>query len=289
MGRRNRVTVVAGTVALMFGASASFGAGAAAAATGTECGGTVRGQPGESVSVVPSSLLGTGPSSSTTVGRIPSSGTSTIDVTSALGGVLGPVAPGCSMTLEAVEPVTEAAEPLVKAAEPVTEAAEPVTGPLPGSSEPEAPAPETGGSAAESNGPAANRPAAPPLAPQSGPFMPANFNFGPTQQGIYDFSSLSLYDYGQLFSANAGEFGSLPNSNLFGGSELFGQSPRFGILGPDRAGGAAEDVAAAGRAEALPAQQGADRVALPVLVAVLMLSGVTAALVRSWVVRPSKG
>ncbi|MPZ64228.1 MAG: hypothetical protein GEU83_01430 [Pseudonocardiaceae bacterium] len=276
---------MAGTVALMFGASASFGAASAAAATGTECGGTVRGEPGESVSVNPRSLLGTGPSSLMTVGQIPSSGTSTINVTSALGGVLGPLAPACTLTLEAVEQVTE---PVTKAAEPVVEAAEGVTGPLPGSSEPqpERPAPGSNGPTAESNGPAANRPVPAP-APQLGPFMPANFDVGPMQQGVYDFSSLSLYDYGQLFSANAGEFGSLPNSNLFGGSDLFGQSPRFGILGSDR-GGAAEDVAAAGRAEALPAQ-GADRVALPVLVAVLMLAGVTAALVRSWVVRPSKG
>ncbi len=287
MGRRSRATVVAGTVALLFGASASIGAASAAAATGTECGGTVRGEPGESVSVNPASLLGTGPSSLTTVGTIPSRGTSTINVTSALGGVLGPLAPECALTLVAVEPVVEA---VVEAAEPVTKAVEPVTGPLPGSSEPEPeparPAPESNEPAAGSNASAVNRPAQAP-APQLGPFLPANFDVGPMQQGVYDFSSLSLYDYGQLFSADAGEFGALPNSNLFGGSDLFGQSPQFGILGPDR-GGAAGDVAAAGRAEALPAQ-GADRVALPVLVAVLMLSGVTAALARSWVVRPNKG
>lgn len=286
MGRRSRATVVAGTVALLFGASASFGAGSAAAATGSECGGTVRGDPGESVAVNPASLLGTGPSKLITVGQIPSSGSDTIDVTSALGGVLGPLAPQCTMVFEAIEPVVKAAEPVVDAAEGATGAE------LPGNSEPapEQPAPGANQQAPESNGAAAasNQSAtAPAPAPQFGPFLPMIFDVGPVQQGVYDFSSLSLYDYGQLFAGSSGGFGQLPPSNLFGGSDLFGQSPQFGILGAD-GGGAAADVAAAGRAHALPAQ-GADRVALPVLVAVLMLSGVTAALVRSWVLRPSKG
>ncbi len=295
MGRRSKASVVAGTAALLFGASVSFGAGSAAAATGTECGGTVRGAPGEAVSVNPLGLLGVGPDELVTVGEIPSSGSSTINVTSALGGVLGPLAPGCALTLEAVEPVTKVAEPVLEAAEPVTKAAEPVTkavegvtGPLPGSSEPERPAPEQNQAAPESNqaATASNQPTVAP-APQFGPFLPTNFDVGPAQQGVYDFSSLSLYDYGQLFAASSGGFGQLPSSNLFGGSELFGHSPQFGILGAE-GGAAAADVAAAGRAQALP-DEGADRVALPVLVAVLMLSGVTAALVRSWVVRPTKG
>lgn len=296
MGGRSKATVVAGTVALLFGAGASFGAGSAVAVTGTECGGTVRGAPGESVSVNPASLLGTGPDKLVTVGKVPSSGSSTIDVTGALGGMLGPLAPQCTLVAEAVEPVTKAAEPVRDAAEPVLEAAEParkavegVTGPLPvpGGSEgqPQQPAPESNAQA-ESNGPA---PASslPAPAPQFGPFLPANFDVAPLQQGVYDFSSLSLYDYSQLFSGNAAGFGQLPSAGMFGNSELFGHSPQFGFLGKDR-NPAAADVAAAGRAEALPAE-GADRVALPVLVAVLMLSGVTAALVRSWLVRPSKG
>lgn len=287
MGRRSRATVVAGTVALLFGAGASFGAASAAAVTGTECGGTVRGAPGESVSVNPDGLLGLGPDRLVTVGSVPSSGSSTINVTSALGGLLGPLAPQCTLVAEAIEPVREAVEPVRKAAEPVLEAAEGVTGPLPGVSDPEPqPAPETNEPAAGSNG-TANRPAAPAPAPQFGPFVPAGLDLGPVQAGVYDFSSLSLYDYSQLFSASAGGFGQLPSSNLFGGSDLFGHSPEFGMYGAG-GGATASDVAAAGRAQALPAE-GADRVALPVLVAVLMLSGVTAALVRSRVVRPSKG
>lgn len=298
MGRRSKATVVAGTVAVLFGAGASFGAGSAVAVTGTECGGTVRGAPGESVSVNPAGLLGAGPDKLVTVGEVPSSGSSTIDVTGALGGMLGPLAPQCTVVAEAIEPVTKAAEPVTDAAEPVLEAAEParkaveeVTGPLPvpgGSEEqPEQPAPGSNEQAG-SNQPAsaANRPAPAP-APQFGPFLPASFDVGPMQQGVYDFSSLSLYDYSQLFSGSAAGFGQLPSSSMFGNSELFGHSPQFGFLDQDR-NPAAADVAAAGRAEALPAE-GADRIALPVLVAVLMLSGVTAALVRSWLLRPSKG
>ncbi|MCA1189838.1 MULTISPECIES: hypothetical protein [unclassified Saccharopolyspora] len=47
---------------------------------------------------------------------------------------------------------------------------------------------------------------------------------------------------------------------------------------------AREEVRAAGKAEALPMSQG-DRVALPVLIAAISLAGVTAALVRTWVLR----
>ncbi|MCX2731334.1 hypothetical protein OOZ19_13895 [Saccharopolyspora sp. NFXS83] len=47
---------------------------------------------------------------------------------------------------------------------------------------------------------------------------------------------------------------------------------------------AQEEVRAAGKAEALPMGQG-NRVALPVLIAAISLAGVTAALVRTWVLR----
>ena len=55
-----------------------------------------------------------------------------------------------------------------------------------------------------------------------------------------------------------------------------------GNSGLGKQSAAANDVAAAGRASALPAT-GVERVALPILVAVLMLASVAAALLRSWV------
>jgi hypothetical protein len=60
-----------------------------------------------------------------------------------------------------------------------------------------------------------------------------------------------------------------------------GYSPEFGIVGdtpPD------DGISVAGRAEALSPPK-SQRVEFPVLLAVLFLSGVTAALVRTWVLR----
>ncbi|MGH3978104.1 MAG: hypothetical protein ACRDRZ_03720, partial [Pseudonocardiaceae bacterium] len=107
-----------------------------------------------------------------------------------------------------------------------------------------------------------------------GPF-PVNFDMGALQRGVYDFGALSLYDYAELFAISPGAFGRLPSA------DLFGQSPQFGILGGEGGTTAKEDVAAAGRAQAVPTSSD-ERIALPVLVAMLMLSGVAAALIRSW-------
>jgi len=120
--------------------------------------------------------------------------------------------------------------------------------------------------------PAAPAPAAPPPAPRLGPFLPADFATGTSR---FAYFGSEFYDYARLFAARPGQFGQLPSA------DLFGQSPDFGILRGAESAGAAQDVAAAGRARALPTQ-GTDRVALPVLVAVLMLAAVTAAVVRSW-------
>ncbi|HYZ38400.1 MAG TPA: hypothetical protein VE673_17070, partial [Pseudonocardiaceae bacterium] len=66
-------------------------------------------------------------------------------------------------------------------------------------------------------------------------------------------------------------------------ADLFGTpSVSNGNSGLGKQSAAANDVAAAGRASALPAS-GVERVALPIMVAVLMLASVAAALLRSWV------
>ncbi|PXY31624.1 hypothetical protein [Prauserella muralis] len=67
-------------------------------------------------------------------------------------------------------------------------------------------------------------------------------------------------------------------------------SPEFGILGADGAGegsggGQSADVRNAGNADALAAGPSASAVQLPMLLAVVALAGVTAALVRTWVLR----
>jgi hypothetical protein len=95
----------------------------------------------------------------------------------------------------------------------------------------------------------------------------------------YNFGRSPMAMYANLPFAQPGLFSPTPGAQY--GSSVPGYSPQFGILGGD---GQPDGVQAAGHAEALAAP-GGDRVALPVLLAVLALSGVTAALVRTWVLR----
>lgn len=62
------------------------------------------------------------------------------------------------------------------------------------------------------------------------------------------------------------------------------QSPEFGVLGGDQPQGTA-DVRNAGKADSLAADGTSGTVQLPMLLAVIALAGVTAALVRTWVLR----
>lgn len=97
--------------------------------------------------------------------------------------------------------------------------------------------------------------------------------------GLWDWGRSPMADYSNIPFARAGLWAPSPGVRYGGG--VPGYSPEFGIVGdtpPD------DGVSVAGRAEALtpPAAQ---RVEFPVLLAVLALSGVTAALVRTWVLR----
>jgi hypothetical protein len=88
-----------------------------------------------------------------------------------------------------------------------------------------------------------------------------------------------MVDYSSIPFARPGLFAPSPGV-LYGGSAS-GYTPQFGILGTD---GDQDGVQAAGHAEALGTPTG-NKIALPVLLAVLALAGVTAALVRTWVLR----
>lgn len=75
-----------------------------------------------------------------------------------------------------------------------------------------------------------------------------------------------------------------PSPGLRYGGQIPGYAPQYGAL--DRPAKSSPAVQNAGQAEALPS--GSDRgsnVALPMLIAVVALSGVSAGLVRSWVLR----
>jgi len=94
-------------------------------------------------------------------------------------------------------------------------------------------------------------------------------------------------DYGNIPAATPGGFAVPPGIKYPAGSPVPGQqSPEFGVLGAGNADpGQSADVRNAGNADSLAAPASADDVQLPMLLAVLALAGVTAALVRTWVLR----
>lgn len=291
MGTRARVTTVAGAATLLCAASTLGGGLSALAApsgvltpapthaaaplpmlVGT-CGDTVRGEPGQRVGVRVAKL------SVIDIGAVPTSGPQTFDATPALREVMGPVAPYCLVTAAPLSPVTQPIEAVISPAVAPLQGAVPVLG------KPGAPAPAAPPAAAPA-AQSAPGPAAPPMiastatGPVFGPMMPSDFAFA---LGTYN-SGLPRFNYAELLTLGrpgTGSLGRLSSGVLT--ADLFGSqavSNGSGALGKQSA--AANDVAAAGRASALPAS-GVERIALPILVAVLMLAGVTAALLRSWV------
>jgi hypothetical protein len=97
-----------------------------------------------------------------------------------------------------------------------------------------------------------------------------------------------LARYAGIPFASAGLFD--PSPGVKYGGDVTGYAPGFGVLGQNN-GPAADGVQTAGQAEALRPTAGAlaGGVGLPMLLAVLMLAGVTAALVRTWVLRRVTG
>ena len=280
MGTRARVTTVAGAATLLCAASI-FGAGssmasptpaqaAAAQSLVGGCGDTVRGTPGQPVGVRVAGL------SVINLGQVPQSGSTTFDATPIVQDLLGPVAPLCTLNVEVLPALLGAVQ---DTAAPVLGAVEGAVGTLPVA--PAQPAPGGASASAPSAPAAAPEAAAMPQAAPAPMFGPALPQFSPFSLGRYH-SSLPLYNYAELLVGRPGTIGRLQtgmlNSNLFGSTTSPGSASGLSAQDP-----AANDVAAAGRATALPSSD-ADRVALPVLVAVLMLAAVSAALIRSWVV-----
>jgi hypothetical protein len=111
----------------------------------------------------------------------------------------------------------------------------------------------------------------PPLVTPGAPNGSPGYRFDPGALPRYDFSR-TPYGVGN-------RFGSLAAPAFRFGQQVPGYAPQFGILGAENG-----DVAAAGKVQALPVR-GSAPVALPVLLSVLMLSVVSGALVRTWVLR----
>jgi len=95
----------------------------------------------------------------------------------------------------------------------------------------------------------------------------------------YDPSRLQLYDFASVPYGVSTRFGAAAAPAFRFGQQVPGYAPQFGILGAEDA----KDVAA-GKVRALPLG-GHTAVGLPVLLAVLMLSTVSGALVRTWALR----
>ncbi|WP_394360223.1 hypothetical protein [Amycolatopsis sp. SB7-3] len=159
----------------------------------------------------------------------------------------------------------------------------PGTQPQPGKPAPGTPGsggPQTGGPGAPAQGgaPAGGIPAA------NSPLLPGTFtpNFGGLPWGI-STGYAPMRDYSSIPMATAGLFS--PSPGLRYGGQIPGYAPQYGIATENQAGN--PDVQNAGQAEALPSvsdgftQDGK----LPLLIAVLALSGVSAGLVRTWVLR----
>lgn len=292
MGARARVTTVAGAATLLCAASTFGGALSALAAPSSVspprtipaaapapmlvggCGETVRGAPGQPVGVRLAGL------SVIDVGTVPVTGTKTFDATPAVRQEMGPLAPVCKIS---AEPLAGLTDPVMKMIAPAGAPATGAIGTLPLLGSPAAPGtPSARPPAAAAEQPQPGAVMAPAIAtPAAGPFfgpmMPSNFPFA---LGRYN-SGLPHYNYAELLSiGRPGALGRLSAGMLT--ADLFGTPQVSNGSGLGKQSAAANDVAAAGRATALPAS-GVDRVALPILVAVLMLASVTAALLRGWV------
>ncbi|ONF62960.1 hypothetical protein [Amycolatopsis keratiniphila] len=287
--RTRRATALGASAFILAGSAALAMPGTAAAAetkTAT-CGGSVTAKTGDTILGktpllgIPLNLGQAGPVSGVLTGTI-----------NALLGTVCKVTVTVVNTVVAPVPVVgaPAAEALNGAVSGTHEAltgggAKPAPGtqPQPGKPAPGTPGsggPQTGGPGAPAQGgaPAGGIPAA------NSPLLPGTFtpNFGGLPWGI-STGYAPMRDYSSIPMATAGLFS--PSPGLRYGGQIPGYAPQFGIETENQAGN--PDVQNAGQAEALPSvsdgftQDGK----LPLLIAVLALSGVSAGLVRTWVLR----
>lgn len=186
-----------------------------------------------------------------------------------VGGVQSALTSGCGIVVNVVNTATAPVQDGTKAVADASQQS--VGGLLPGGANSGGSAPGTGGSGGGSGAlPGPNR-------PPVGQAPDGSWSLYP--QGLHDFGRWPMADYSSVPFAEAGLYAPSPGVR-YGGS-VPGYTPEFGILGTD---GKGDGVQAAGRAEALTPPEG-QKIELSVLLAVLALSVVTAALVRTWVLR----
>jgi hypothetical protein len=126
-----------------------------------------------------------------------------------------------------------------------------------------------------------------PLPDSTSPVLTGGFLTAPNYGELpFNFTTgyAPMRDYSTIPMVNAGLYS--PSPGLRYGGQVPGYAPEFGILGQDGTTSSGAAIQNAGQADALPGpDEPADGVGLPVLIAVLSLSGVSAGLVRTWVLR----
>lgn len=292
-GRTQRAAVV-GTAAFVLAGSAALALPATATAeTKTvQCGSSVTTKPGDKVRGT-TPLLGV----PLDLGVV-SEGTTVL--TGTIDAVLGTV---CKVTVTGVDTVVAPVPGIGKpAASAINDGVAGTTNGLSDAANSSAggneTAPEDGTDPAPENSPGASRQPAQTGGSPSARRMPApnspalggsmglpGFAAMPTTYGGY----AAMRDYSGIPMAAAGLFA--PSPGVRYGGQIPGYSPEFGILGESEAQQAPDDgVRNAGQAQALPGAGDTNGGAtLPLLLAVLALSGVSAALVRTWVLRKAVG
>ncbi|MGW0517695.1 hypothetical protein [Crossiella sp. NPDC003009] len=197
-----------------------------------------------------------------------------------LGPILGEVVKGVQQVLSGgcgvtVKTLNTAVAPIQDGAKNLPGGGSTTPKPPPGTTNPGQPGPGKPGTGTPPPG-STNPGTSAPGTPGSGTPIP-DFQLPRLEGGgLYDYGRVPLYDYSGLPVATPGGLGALAPGDRYGQASP-GSPGAYGLP-------AGDGVASAGQARALPTD-GAGRVAAPVLVAVLMLAMVTAALVRTWVLR----
>ncbi|MEV0067270.1 MULTISPECIES: hypothetical protein [unclassified Amycolatopsis] len=300
---RTRRATALGAAAFVLAGSAALAAPSTASATSTpttivtQCGSTITAKPGDTVQV--KTLLGL-PVDLGVVGQV--SGVLTGAVNSVLGAL-------CKVTVNVVNTVV-APVPVVGAPaagalnqtvagttntlqQGVDSTQRALTGGAPAQQNPGSPQqpPATGPGAPQGGTPAGQT----PIPPVNSPLLPLSGGGGGLASlfpGFANFSNLPfstgyapMRDYSDIPMAMAGLFS--PSPALRYGSQIPGYAPQYGLSNPGQPSAGNASVQNAGEAQALPptGDNHANGLDWPVLVAVLALSGVSAGLVRTWVLR----
>ena len=101
----------------------------------------------------------------------------------------------------------------------------------------------------------------------------------------YSFGHVPLYSYaGTPYAAAPGAGRAASPSSLYG-SSVSGYAPKAGTLGSNGSAGAGDGITKASQVEALGSAPTPDTVGFLTLLAVLLLSGTSAVVVRTWVLR----